>query len=295
MNSSLFDPEEWKKAWINDPEAGVNRMRRSGVEPVSAFDEAARARNFHKKAFSEEGRRRSKRIMDWIETQGVSFANASILDIGAASGVFSIPFAERGALVTAVEPSVHLADLMRDSIPSDRTNHIEIVQQPFEDIDVQQQGWEGKYDLVFASMCPAIFGWDRVEQAIRAASQFCYISTIAGPRELSIIDELRPVLGIPDKPVHGSDMAYITQLLHIYGYSFQALVTHEKETIRMSVEQMIRNLPGWFAFEGLPTDPDTLRKAEQYVRATYTEPLAEIQQGGRFGKVLIRLRDQAMS
>ncbi|ANF96983.1 class I SAM-dependent methyltransferase [Paenibacillus bovis] len=294
MNHSLFDPEEWKKAWINDPEAGVNRMLRSGIEPVSAFDEAARAHNFHQKAFSEEGRRRSKRIMDWIEAQGVSFANASILDIGAASGVFSIPFAEQGAFVTAVEPSVHLAGLLRESIPANLTNHVEIVQQPFEDVDVQQQGWEGKYDLVFASMCPAIFGWDRVEQAIRAASQFCYISTIAGPRELSIIDELRPVLGIADETVHGSDMAYIIQLLSIYGYSFQALVTHENETIRMSVEHMISNLRGWLLFAGLPADPDALREAEQYVRATYTEPIAEIQQGGRFGKVLIRLRDQKM-
>ncbi|WP_046214205.1 class I SAM-dependent methyltransferase [Paenibacillus wulumuqiensis] len=295
MNQSLFDPEQWKTAWVNDPEAGVNRMLRSGIEPVNAFNEAARARSFHEKAFGVEGRSRAVRIMEWMRTQGVSFANTSVLDIGAASGGFTLPFAEQGAMVTAVEPSVHLAGLMRESTPADLTDRIEIVQEPFEDIVLEEKGWAGKYDLVFASMCPAIFGWEMVEKAIQCASRFCYISTIASPRELSIIEELRPVLGMQDKPAYSSDMAYIMQLLNLYGYSFQSLITRESEVIRMSLDQVVRNLRGWFLFDGIPADSDSLREAEHYLRKTYTDPMVEIQQSGRFGKVLIRLQDQAMS
>lgn len=106
MINSLFDPEVWKDAWKNDPEAGVNRMLRAGMEPAHAFDDEGKAKSFHVQAFSEEGRKRTARIMGWLQTQGVCFENASILDIGAASGGFSIPFAEQGANVTAVEPSV---------------------------------------------------------------------------------------------------------------------------------------------------------------------------------------------
>lgn len=56
--------------------------------------------------------------MGWIENQGVDFAGLSILDIGAASGIFTIPFAEKGASVTAVEPSELLVSLMKETIPS---------------------------------------------------------------------------------------------------------------------------------------------------------------------------------
>ena len=35
--------------------------------------------------------------MNWIEQQTGRFSNLSVLDVGAASGVFSVPFAKEGA------------------------------------------------------------------------------------------------------------------------------------------------------------------------------------------------------
>ncbi|GJM70018.1 hypothetical protein HMSSN036_22340 [Paenibacillus macerans] len=62
---------------------------------VRTFDD--KAKSFNEQAFSEEGRQRARRIMNWLEGQGVTFKDNSILDIGAASGGFTVPFAERGA------------------------------------------------------------------------------------------------------------------------------------------------------------------------------------------------------
>ncbi len=73
-------------------------MKRAGIDPAHSFDSSAKS--FNKEVFSEEGRRRARRIMNWLEDQGVEFSGSSVLDIGAASGGFSIPFAERGADVT---------------------------------------------------------------------------------------------------------------------------------------------------------------------------------------------------
>lgn len=49
--------------------------------------------------------------MNWIEQQTGRFSNLSVLDIGASSGVFSIPFTKEGAKVTALEPSPILHDM----------------------------------------------------------------------------------------------------------------------------------------------------------------------------------------
>jgi len=49
---------------------------------------------------------------------GLTLINKIIrgLEIGAASGVFSVPFAERGARVTAVETSPPLIELLEENI-----------------------------------------------------------------------------------------------------------------------------------------------------------------------------------
>ncbi|MGG6311475.1 class I SAM-dependent methyltransferase [Paenibacillus macerans] len=290
---TLFDPELWKKAWINDPEASVNRMRRAGMEPTRSFDTDVKARSFHEKAFNEEGRKRSARIMGWLKAQGVAFDQAAVLDIGAASGGFSIPFAEEGACVTAVEPSAPLAALLQAGITPALKGNVDIVQEPFEDVSIEDKGWHGKFDLVFASMCPAIFGWDMVEKALSCASRYCYISTTAGPKEHNLIEELRPVLGVPaQEPT--SDMAYITQLLNLYGYAYQALVTRETQPTVMPLDMAVKHTLGSFSSFGLPTDSGSLREAEAYLRKTYAERAVPVVQGGLFGKVLVRLKDQHM-
>ena len=70
-------------------------MKKAGMDQAHHFDH--RAKSFNEQAFNEEGRQRTKRIMNWLEGQGVTFKDTSILDIGAASGGFTVPFAERGA------------------------------------------------------------------------------------------------------------------------------------------------------------------------------------------------------
>ena len=100
---------------------------KAGTDPTRAFDH--KAKTFNEQSFNEEGRKRTTRIMNWIEGQGVQFNNASVLDIGAASGVFSVPFAERGR-VTAVESSLPLIELLKENITKFADDQVKIVPEP---------------------------------------------------------------------------------------------------------------------------------------------------------------------
>lgn len=101
--NDFYNAAVWEKVWKDDSDFKLDRMKRKGIDHTRSFDH--KAKKFNEQSFSKEGRERTTRIMNWLEGQGVQFRNASILDIGSASGVFTIPFAERGARITAVETS----------------------------------------------------------------------------------------------------------------------------------------------------------------------------------------------
>ncbi|KRF13514.1 class I SAM-dependent methyltransferase [Paenibacillus sp. Soil787] len=292
MKNEFFDEYIWEKAWKEDMTAGVNKMKRAGIDPAHSFDQ--KANKFNEQSFNEEGRQRTKRIMNWLEGQGVTFKDASILDIGAASGVFSVPFAERGARVTSVEPCLPLVELLKGNIAGLTNGNVEVVPEPFEDIDVLAKGWQNAFDFVFVSMCPAIVDWESVEKVLSCARQFCYISLPAGPREQSLVNEILPL--ITDKPLKTgySEMAYLLHLLYLKGYSYGSLMTRETKSSEVTKETALEEVMSGLRKYNLPDDERNREIVVDYLEKMYSSDKIVIQQGGRFGKVLIQLQNQNM-
>lgn len=290
--NDFFNEAIWEQAWKDHGDTVVNMMKKAGIEPARAFDH--KARSFNEQSFNEEGRKRTTRIMNWLEGQGVRFENASVLDIGAASGVFSVPFAERGARVTAVEPSLPLVELLKENIEKFTEDKVKIVPEPFEGIDVQARGWSNAFDLVFVSMSPVILDWESVEKVLHCARQFCYISMPAGYPEHSLVNEIWPLItGQPFKTKH-MEMGYLLHLLYLKGYSYESLITRETKTTEISGEAALQEMMNLLRNRGLPADDRHRKTVADYLEQTYPSGKVTVRQSGRFGKVLIRLQDQNM-
>ncbi|WP_339305685.1 methyltransferase domain-containing protein [Paenibacillus sp. FSL R5-0519] len=287
----LFNLSVWEEAWKNRPRSPKYKKKSAPFNTEEAFERWAR--DYHVQSFSEEGKQRSERIMNWIENQGVEFEGLSILDIGAASGIFTIPFAEKGAIVTAVEPSELLVSLMKETIPTALESNIEIVKERYEEIAIEDKGWEKKYDFAFASMCPAMSDWKTIEQAINCARKYVYISTMAGQKEHTLMDELKDVLGVTSTYKAG-DMGYIQQLLYLKGYSYTMIITREVNSFEVPVEEIIDKLPELLNMYELPSDEDSLSLAEKYIQDTYKDRMMTFSRGARFGKILIQLEQPNM-
>jgi SAM-dependent methyltransferase len=294
MTKEVLDARFWEEAWNNDPNTFSNRMKKAGLDPAHSFDH--KAKEFNKQVFSEEGTRRTERIIGWLESQGVNFAGASVLDVGAASGGFSIPFAERGAKVTAVEPNVPLSDLLLENAARLESGSVELVRDTFEAIDLDEAGWRNTFDIVFASMVPAAGDWQRVENLISCASRFCYISMAAGGTEHGLLDEVMPIItGRRRENGNGnSEMYYLLQLLYLKGYSYTSLVTRETKTVEMSIEQAVQEVMAMLRIQQQPDDQRARGIVTDYLHQAYPDNKVVFQQGGRFGKVLIQTRDQNM-
>jgi len=287
----LFNLSVWEEAWRNQSIGSTSNMKNAAFYATEAFEQWAT--KYHQQSFTEEGRQRSERIIGWIENQGVDLNGLSILDIGAASGIFTIPFATKGATVTAVEPSELFNSLMKETIPPSLHSSIDIVSERFEEISIKEKGWEKRYDFAFASMCPAMSDWETIEQAISTARKYVYISTMAGPKEDTLLDELKKVLGVYPPNNYG-DMGYIQQLLYLKDYSYTTLITKETSYFKMSVEEVVDKLQEWLGTHELPTDEGSLALAEHYIRDTYKEGEVAFSRGGKFGKILIQLEQPNM-
>ncbi|WP_019909549.1 class I SAM-dependent methyltransferase [Paenibacillus sp. HW567] len=292
MNNELFNAAVWEKDWKEDPAAMGNVLKKSGMDPTHGFDHKAQA--FNEEVFSAAGRRRSERIIGWLEGQGVDFSGLSVLDVGAASGGFTVPFAERGARVTAVEPNLPLSRLFLENTSKFAPGRVELVHEAFEEVDIAAKGWMGAFDLVFVSMCPVVVDWESVERLLSCARQYCYISLMAGRREHSLMNEVVPLLSGEKLAIESSDMAYLNHLLYLKGYSFESLVTREMKTGEAAREEAIEEAMQLLKHHGLPADNTSRNIVTEYVHSTYPDGKVAIRQGGRFGKVLIRLQELNM-
>lgn len=294
MTNGLFDAAVWEKAWKEDAHTSVKMMKNAGIDPTHAFDHKAHV--FNKEVFSEEGRRRARRITGWLEDQGVVFKGSSVLDIGAASGGFTVPFAAKGASVTAVEPSLPLAGLMKENLAGIDAGSVEIINQPFEDIDTQAQGWEKAFDIVFVSMCPVWNDWEDVEKLLGCARDFCYLSTMVGTAEHSLLDEVWPLVSSHPRKAGHMEMSYLTQLLLLKGYAFQSLVTREMKTTVLPHAVALEEAMTMLKISSVSADEQKRVRGiiSGYLEQKYPSGEVTIRQGGRFGKVLVRLQSQQM-
>ena len=107
-------------------------------------------------------------------------AASRVLDIGAGPGTLAIPFAQKAAHVTAVEPAEGMCSVMQEKMAEFGVGNISIVQKRWEDVNVEKD-LEPPYDVVIASFS---LGMQDIRAAIekmhQASSRYIYLYHFAG-------------------------------------------------------------------------------------------------------------------
>jgi predicted RNA methylase len=104
----LHNPSFWLRAWREHRRQSL-KSRRIMTDLQCWRQLAGRI-----KQWTQEDRTTSrvKRIISWLERQGVVLPRADILDIGAGAGSFALPFTQLGSRVVALEPVEDLAEIL---------------------------------------------------------------------------------------------------------------------------------------------------------------------------------------
>ncbi len=133
---------DWNEVWID-------QMKRSRM--VSTARECARIWESRESAikFWNMSKENSHRVERTIA--GTDFAPESrVLDIGSGPGTLAIPFAQRVAGVTAVEPAEGMVSVLKEKMAEEGVSNIDVVQKRWEDVSVADD-LDPPYDVVIAS------------------------------------------------------------------------------------------------------------------------------------------------
>ncbi|MFT4302621.1 MAG: class I SAM-dependent methyltransferase, partial [Desulfovibrio sp.] len=123
----------------------------------------ARARTFPR--FEEGDQTYEAGMLQRIKDAGVDFSGKSVLDVGSGSGMYTLRLARMAQSVTALDVSDEMLRLLQDDATTMGITNITTVHSGWDDFDASQ-----RFDIVFASMTPAIDSDESREKLMRAAS-----------------------------------------------------------------------------------------------------------------------------
>ncbi|MBF0389078.1 MAG: class I SAM-dependent methyltransferase [Desulfamplus sp.] len=211
----------WEDLWLSaiKPNDQNNQKQNGEDDPVKRWDKMAGG--FAKRSGSPEALKRKEKILSMLKEAGALKDGAKVLDIGAGPGNWTIPMAEAGAEVTVLEPSGEMIkELKRRAEEKGVSYPIDIVQKTWQKVDIKKEGFEGRFDLVFASMTPGISNPETLRKAMKAAKSggFCYLSSFSGGGWRNAYKQIWRELFNEEIESHGGDFIYPFNYVYALGY-----------------------------------------------------------------------------
>jgi SAM-dependent methyltransferase len=159
----------------------------------------------------------SRRLFALVESMGVVFSGATVLDIGCGTGVHSLPLAQCAAHVTAVDSSPAMLARLEGELVSREICNITAVQGAWQDISVADRGWEKTFDVVWAAMTPAIRTAEDLRKLRACSRQWCVYIGWGRVRQNDFLAEVFDRHGLRFGPPPGA--AAVQRLLADQGIS----------------------------------------------------------------------------
>lgn len=151
-----------------------------------------RAEEFNRKDIQQKENRDFLGILDFIEVgQNAKFGN--VLDIGCGTGFYSIQFSRISEYVMATDISKNMLDYAKANSEAERRNNIDFVKKPWSEFKIEEFQCKEKFDLVFASMSPAIDSYEDLVKMINCGKSLYFLSGFV-ERKDSIKDELSKII-----------------------------------------------------------------------------------------------------
>ncbi|MDD3267696.1 MAG: class I SAM-dependent methyltransferase [Syntrophomonadaceae bacterium] len=212
---SLLSPDYWDREWADFCESNADYVgeRSSQGEYWNGRADGFARSTIHSASSSS----RTNVVFNFLRSFNILQPGMRILDIGSGPGSFAIPMAALGYHVVAIDPSVKMLDILQANIPGNLPGSIATVEGLWEEIDIQEQGWQDGFDLVFASMCPGIHDKTALEKMLRCSKQWCYMSSFSGSRKFPVHDEILGRLFNRQYSNHFNDIIFPFNILYSLG------------------------------------------------------------------------------
>lgn len=117
----------------------------------------------------------SDQVIEHLERRGL-LKGARVLDIGGGSGRYALPFAKRAREVVMTDISGKMLSHAQNNAAEESLSNIVYEKMAWEEAELEKLGWNQGFDLVFASMCPALRSKEGLEKMIAASKSYCFVN-----------------------------------------------------------------------------------------------------------------------
>lgn len=123
---------------------------------------------------------------------GMIHKDSRVLDIGCGPGGYSLLMAKGAAEVLGLDISPRMIRHAQAAATAQNIANASFEVANFCDIDVEERGWRGAFDMVFASFCPAVRNAQNLLKMCDVSRKWCYFGSYTA-RTSSIHDEIRRI------------------------------------------------------------------------------------------------------
>ncbi|MDI6896271.1 class I SAM-dependent methyltransferase [Methanocella conradii] len=230
----------WKEFW-RQATPDVDRGPRS----ASFWDR--KAEKYAENVSSDRRDGKLRAALELIINAGLELEGAEVLDIGAGPGTFAIPLAHMGARVTAIDISAEMLKRLEKNAAEEKVSSIKTIHSSWKDLDLDALGFKGKFDLVIASMTPAINGPETFDMMLEASKGVCYYSGWVSRKWDKAYYELYRMLFNEDyrEASHGLYLPFM--YLYTMGYRPTLRIKQELWSSDETVDSMVDEVAGFFS------------------------------------------------
>lgn len=216
MNTVSEPQRIWEERWQSAIDNSAVRRRKKKDNPLQRWNKMAA--DFARRTSAKEDQDKRRKTLVWLEEIGALTRESKVLDIGAGPGNWSLILAQAGGQVTALEPADGMADILASRMKAEGVDNIVIDRRTWQEIDLAQEKWTEKFDLVFASMTPGIDGPKSLAKLMAASKDFCYLSAFSGRHWQHWYGDLWKIIFNENLDAHGNDIINPFNLVYAMGY-----------------------------------------------------------------------------
>lgn len=230
----------WEEFWEESTRSQKNR----GPMQVGFWN--SMSDKYDRNQDKEKSESRTSRILNLIKKSGINFSDISVLDIGAGTGSLTIPLAKAGARVTALDFSEGMLNKLSERARMEGIVLTDILHRNWDELDVAAEGMKGKFDLVIASMTPAVRCPETFGKMLDVSKGVCYYSGWVNRRWDPSYYELYRLLFNEEyrEGMHGFYLPFME--LYLKGYHPRVDIVQDVWKSDETIDEVVDSVCGFF-------------------------------------------------
>jgi SAM-dependent methyltransferase len=167
------------------------------------------------------------KFLQLLDQEHMLAQNYDVLDVGCGVGVYSMAVAQKVHSVTGVDLSPKMIQQGKEKLEKEKIPNVALSVLDWNVVDLEQQGFKERFDLVFAHTTPAICNAATFKKMNAASKRFCVISNPSKMVE-PVLQQVHKIAGLADDEGNcGKDRTYIMGML--FGNGYLPKLAYEKQ------------------------------------------------------------------